>query len=103
MSPHCRSYRAWLRLWCATHAKLSATLQHCSGVPLACWGWTSSNARDLLHAVSRGSGFRIALVYTVHTSIATGFTATGRGVAWEEGVREAVPKGPLELTPEHLK
>ena len=44
------------------------------GVPLACWQWTSSNARDLLHAVSRGRGIRIGLVYTVHTSMHTGIS-----------------------------
>jgi len=73
------------------------------GVPLACWSWTSSNARDLLHAVSRGSGFRIGLVYTVHTSMATGVTSTGDKIAFDVPSLEAAPKGDLELTPEHLK
>ena len=52
--------------------------------------------------MSRGSGFRIGLVYTVHTSMATSMMPNGRAVAWDVGVPEAVPKGPLELTPEHL-
>ena len=59
----------------------------------------SSNARDLLHAVSRGRGIRIGLVYTVHTSMHTGLTSTGAEVAWDVGVAEAVPKGDLELAP----
>ena len=69
------------------------------GLPLACWAWVSSNARDLLHAVSKGRGLRIGLVYTVHTSMATGVTSTGREVAWDLGVGVAAPKGDMELTP----
>ena len=72
------------------------------GVPLACYAWTSSNARDLLHAVSSGSGFRIGLVYTVHTAMATGITSTGHKIAFDAPI-VAEPKGDLELTPAHLK
>ena len=69
------------------------------GIPLACWAWTSSNSRELLHAVSRGRGLRIGLLYTVHTSMASGATSTGREVAWDLGVVEAPPKGPMECAP----
>ena len=68
-------------------------------VPLACYAWTSSNARDLLHAVASGEGLRVALVYTVHTSMCTGFTSSGREVAWDLGVKEAAPSNQLERAP----
>ena len=73
-------------------------------IPLACWQWTSSNARDLLHAVGRGRGFRIALVYTVHTSMAMSSTEAGRTVAWDLGVKEAQsPRRPrAQRCPPHL-
>ena len=78
-----------------------AQLYPTSGValPLACWEWTSSNARDLLHAVSAGTGLRIGLVYTVHTAMATGVAAGNREVAWDLGVKEAAPSGPLDRAP----
>ena len=68
-------------------------------LPLACWAWTSSNARDLLHAVEGGRGVRIGLVYTVHTAMATGEAPGGHEVAWDLGVKEAQPSGPLEKAP----
>ena len=68
-------------------------------LPLACWAWTSSNARDLLHAVEGGRGVRIGLVYTVHTAMATGVAPGGYEVAWDLGVKEAAANGPLEKDP----
>ena len=44
-------------------------------------------------------GFRVALVYTVHMTMATGVTTSGREIAWDMGVVEAQPSGALEKTP----
>jgi len=72
---------------------------------LACSSYSCSNSHDFLHAVARGTGFRIALIYTVHTSIATGVTDNSmeRPLAWDLGVRQAKPYTVLDKAPERLK
>ena len=75
------------------------------GLPLKCWSWSCSNSRDLLHAVARGRGLRIAFIFTVHTAIATGVTdnAQKRELAWDVGVKEAQASGLLDRVPYRLQ
>jgi len=57
-----------------------------TGVRIACncWAFACADASELLHAVAHGRGFRIALVYATHATMADGHDHKGKRVLWPE-------------------
>ena len=53
-------------------------------VGVGCWAFASANAASLLHAVARGGGFRVALVYAIHECMARGHDHKGKPVLKSE-------------------
>jgi hypothetical protein len=52
-------------------------------VPCGCWAYASANAANLLHAVAKGRGFRVAFVYAVHADMALGYDTQGKPILGE--------------------
>ena len=69
------------------------------------WAFACADARELLHAVAHGRGFRIALVYATHTVMAEGCDHKGKPVLWAErklarnSVSSRKKKEPIALPP----
>jgi hypothetical protein len=53
-------------------------------VGVDCWAFASANASELLHAVAKGGGFRVALVYAIHETCARGHDHKGKRVLANE-------------------
>ena len=78
-----------------------------AGVRIACgcWAFACADARELLHAVAHGRGFRVALVYATHTVMAEGHDSKCKPVLWPQrkltrnGINGRKKKAAIALPP----